>query len=69
MSGPGRVFSNAQSKSLVDNSGLISSVDNLRNEVAQLRNASAETAANTRALESFFRRISVDGNSINTKAA
>jgi hypothetical protein len=67
--GPSRIYSNAQSKSLVDNSGVVSAVDKLRSEVAQLRQATAETASNTRALESFFRRISEDGNSITVTVA
>lgn len=65
---PGRVFSNAQSRALVDNSDLIAEVKTLARKMENMRAASEETAKNTRAIESFFRTISEDGNSINTKA-
>jgi len=51
------------------NDELVSEIKALRQEVAGLRQSSAETASNTRASESFMRRISPDGNSITVTVA
>jgi hypothetical protein len=63
--GPSRITNNGDTRKLLDNTELVAEVRALRAEVAALRRSSEKTASNTGAQESFMRRISPDGNSIN----
>lgn len=61
---PGRVYSNSQSRALVDNSEVVVEMRALARKMEAMLASSVETAKNTRDLESFMRRISESGDSI-----
>lgn len=71
--GPSRVISNANSKSLFDSSGIVSELQRLRAEVASLRaeqgKSATKTADATKKTADILRRVTRDGNSIVTEAA
>lgn len=65
--GGGRVYSNAQSRALVDNSGLVLEMRALRTKMQQMDESAHQTMLNTRWLEAFFRRVSPDGDHLSVK--
>ena len=64
--GPSRIFSNSQSKSMLNNDELIAEMKALREEV---RAGQAAIAANTRQITKILRDVTQDGTSITTTAA
>ena len=63
---PSRIYSNAQSKSLIDLSGLLSAINALR---ADLRTGQAQSAHNTSKILTLLDRVSRGGNAVLTEAA
>jgi hypothetical protein len=64
--GPSRIFSNSQSKSMLNNDDLIAEIKALREEV---RAGQAAIASNTRQTTKILRDVTQDGSSITTSVA
>jgi TP901 family phage tail tape measure protein len=65
---PSHIFSNSQSKSLVDNSDLIAELKALRSEVAMLRAETRATATHTNKTAKLLERAMPDGDALATRA-
>jgi tape measure domain-containing protein len=67
--GPSHIYSNSQSKSLVDNSDLIAEIRALRQEVSNLKASSEDSAKSNRKISDLLRNVTQDGQSLLTTAA
>lgn len=65
---PSHIYSNSQSKSLVDNSDLIAELKALRNEVSMLRAEARATATHTNKTAKLIERAMPDGDALATRA-
>lgn len=66
---PSLIISSTDSKQMVDNSGVISAIKQLSNEVAVLRFSSDQTAKYSRTTSDILTRVTRDGESLLTTAA
>ena len=67
--GPSQIFSNSQSKSMLNNDDLIAEIKALREEVSLLRAEARATASHTNKTAKILERVMPDGDAISVRTA